>query len=452
MNARRADYAALLERLRAHEHIETAPRPRGPEKLASMRWLLERLGQPQAGLAVVHVAGTNGKGMTSTMIAALLRQAGHATGLYTSPHVVDLRERIVLDGQWISPALLTEVGHPVLDAAESPECPQRCSYFDLLTAMGLLAFQRAGLAWAVLETGLGGRADATNAVPKRLAVLTRIGLDHMAVLGNTLREIAGEKLGIVQPGVPTVIANQPPELMDWMTEQVRGLGSTPWLAASLRIALPQAPGEPLRLRWPDGVSLAMPVDARGVTAVKAECAATALLAAEVALGTLPLPARQAQARAALAVSLPGRLETRRHQRIQGTQAVLEEVVLDGGHNPDALHALADELARWQVRAYTLILGMQADKLVEPVRLPLARLLGHAARVLLLLPHTARSPQPGAFEAFLATVPLPAPPRMEAMPGPREALLAAAETPQRPLVVAGSFWMLGDVLQHLVPKG
>ncbi|MDH4248394.1 MAG: bifunctional folylpolyglutamate synthase/ dihydrofolate synthase, partial [Deltaproteobacteria bacterium] len=218
-------YETFLTRLKVHERIEPAALPRTPEKLLSMRLLLEALGHPERAYRVIHVAGTNGKGLTSAMIAELLRLEGHSVGLYTSPHVLDLRERIQVDGAMVTPGVFSEVGMRVLDLAEPLRAHYTVSYFDLLTAMALEVFRTRQVTWVVLETGLGGRADATNAVDKDCAVLTRIGLDHQAVLGATLREIAWEKLGIARPGVPTILAGQPPELGEWMSAELRRLGS-----------------------------------------------------------------------------------------------------------------------------------------------------------------------------------------------------------------------------------
>ncbi len=471
-------YAALLERLRGYERVEPFPQSRRPDKLAGVRWLLERLEHPEAALRVVHVAGTNGKGMTCAMIAALLQGAGHQVGLYTSPHVVDLRERIMLNGALLDPNAFAFAGHRVLDIADAGRTSVHFSYFDVLTAMGLFAFKQAGCAWAVLETGLGGLSDATNAVDKELAVLTRIGFDHMYVLGNTLREIAEQKLGIVRAGVPTVLGAQEPELEDWMAGRIVARGSAVLRAADFRVELSLPPGEEVRAIWPDGEACAATVPGASLTRVKAVCAATALCAGEALLGPARGAergngARAARVRTVLATELPGRLERRLRQRIRGTQATIARLVLDGGHNAGALAALADELARWGIDGYTLIIGLQADKLVDEVRAPLGRLLRGARRILILAPQTARAPTTEALTEFLRSAqpasgaapaeaqpasgaaPAEAQPArraapIEVQPDPRTALLAAARTPDQTLVATGSFWMLGDLMRLMEP--
>jgi dihydrofolate synthase/folylpolyglutamate synthase len=445
------DYGAFLARLTVYERIEPFPRSRRPDKLAGVRWLMERLGHPESALRVAHVAGTNGKGMTCAMLAGLLQAAGYRTGLYTSPHVMDLRERIVIAGEPISEVALAVAGHQVLDAADSGRTDIYFSYFDVLTAMAVLAFREAGCAWAVLETGLGGLSDATNSFDKAIAVLTRIGYDHMYVLGNTLREIAEQKLGIVRAGIPTVLGAQDPALEEWMAERIRALGSVPLPAATYGIELPSRPGETVRASWPDGTAVTVAVPGVSLTRIKAICAANALCAADALLGPARGAERATRVRTVLATELPGRLERRSEQRIRGSAFVLRRLVLDGGHNAGALDALADQLGWWGVTGYTLIIGLQADKLVAEARAPLARLLGAARRILTLAPQTARAPAPDVLAAFLrSALPPGSGTPIETLPDARSALLAAARMPDDTVVAAGSFWMLGDLMRLLEP--
>lgn len=442
------NYARFLARLKGYERLEPYPKSRGEEKLAGVRSLVAALGHPETAYRIVHVAGTNGKGLTAAMIDALLRRAGLRTGLYTSPHVLDIRERITLDGAPIAPAAFARAGHAVLDLADARRAATHFSYFDLLTAIALLAFRQAGAEWAVLETGLGGLSDATNITPKELAVLTRIGLDHLHVLGDSLPAIATQKLGIVRPGVPTVVAAQAPELTPWLAEQVHARGSTPHPADAFRLEAPDGAG-PVRVTWADGTTLeAAPPEGTAVTLPRLACAANALAAAELLLGPAGGEERAGRVRAALGVSLPGRLELRRNVRLRGHGGPpLATVVLDGGHNPEAMQALADQLARWGLPECTLLLALQADKLVPPLYEPLRALLARSARVLLLQPQTVRAPGLEQLQAYLAPL-LPAGVTPEPCETPRAALERAASMPTQPLVAAGSFWTLGDLMAEL----
>ncbi|MGD9723227.1 MAG: folylpolyglutamate synthase/dihydrofolate synthase family protein [Pirellulales bacterium] len=181
-------------------------------RLDRMRQLLERLGNPQQGLAIVHVAGTKGKGSTAAMIAAVLKAAGRRTGLFSSPHLDRVEERIAIDGAACTADelahLAARVRPIVLEMDELPtDDPQesnRPTYFEVVTAMALVYFAERRVDAAVLEVGLGGRLDSTNVCQPLVSVITSISFDHMLQLGNTLAAIAGEKAGIIKPGVPVV--------------------------------------------------------------------------------------------------------------------------------------------------------------------------------------------------------------------------------------------------------
>jgi dihydrofolate synthase/folylpolyglutamate synthase len=179
-------------------------------ELGRMRALMDYLGNPQETYPIIHVAGTKGKGSTSAMMAAVLTTAGYRTGLYTSPHLQDYTERIQIDGQPIAHSRLVELVEEIKPAvAKIPAL----TTFEITTALGLLHFARQNVNAAVIEVGLGGRLDATNVVIPRVAVITSLSYDHMAVLGNTLTLIAGEKAGIIKPGIPVVSSPQRDEAL-----------------------------------------------------------------------------------------------------------------------------------------------------------------------------------------------------------------------------------------------
>ena len=192
-------------------------------ELGRMRALMDLLGNPQAAYPIIHVAGTKGKGSTSAMMAAVLTTAGYRTGLYTSPHLQDYTERIQIDGQPIAHSGLVELVEEIKPAvAKIPAL----TTFEITTALGLLHFARQNVNAAVIEVGLGGRLDATNVVLPRVAVITALSYDHMAVLGNTLTLIAGEKAGIIKPGIPVVSSPQPEEALA-VLEQVSAERNAP---------------------------------------------------------------------------------------------------------------------------------------------------------------------------------------------------------------------------------
>ncbi len=173
--------------------------------LEPMRELAQKLGNPQKCLRFIHLAGTNGKGSTAAFCESCLRAAGFRVGLYTSPHLVSIRERIQINRTLISEADFAEGISAVRQAIGQME-HQSITFFEIMTALALWFFAREKVDWVVWETGLGGRLDATNIVEPAVCIITNIGLDHQQYLGNTLREIAAEKAGIIKPGIPVITA------------------------------------------------------------------------------------------------------------------------------------------------------------------------------------------------------------------------------------------------------
>jgi dihydrofolate synthase/folylpolyglutamate synthase len=191
--------------------------------LGRMRELAASLGDPQISYPIIHVAGTKGKGSTSALLASAMTAAGYRTGLYTSPHLMDYAERIRIDGQPISHKSLTELVEEIKPVVE--KIPSLTT-FEITTALGFLYFARKKIDAAVIEVGLGGRLDATNIVLPQVSVITPISYDHMAILGNTLASIAGEKAGIIKSGIPVVSSPQKAEAWS-VLEKVAGEKNAP---------------------------------------------------------------------------------------------------------------------------------------------------------------------------------------------------------------------------------
>lgn len=341
----------------------------------SMRFGLERveraldaMGRPDRDLAILHVAGTNGKGSTCAMAATALRAAGHRVGLYTSPHLVRFHERIQVDGLPIPDealaARIDEVRRacPWHDAGEPDE---HLTYFEFATLLGLLHFAREETTAAVVEVGLGGRFDATNAVTPRVTAVSRIGLDHVQLLGNTLDAIAREKAGIFKRGVPAVVARaQPSEALEALRQE-----------AAIRGAPFQVSGPP----WEGPVALRGPHQLEN--AALAATALELLDAAGVRVG------REDIARGIAEAQWPGRLE-----EVGG-------VVLDGAHNPDGAAALAKALAAlYPGRPVELVFGVLTDKDHAGM---LDALGGAVRRVHLVAPDSPRARPPAAYRDLAA---------------------------------------------------
>ena len=213
---------ALLERPNV-ERLRPARIDADTFKLERMKRLLEALDNPQDNLHTAHIAGSIGKGSTVAMMQSMLQSCGWATGTYTSPHLIDIRERISVNGEPITQAAFTETARQVTKAAD--EVAPDASFFEIMTAMAFRHFSEEATDIAIIETGLGGRLDATNLLKPAVTMITRIELDHQHLLGNTVAEIAREKAGIFKPGVPALSVKQTPEVEAVLREVAEDVGA-----------------------------------------------------------------------------------------------------------------------------------------------------------------------------------------------------------------------------------
>lgn len=215
----------------AVDYIETIPKFTVKHPPEHTRELLSRLGNPQEGIKIIHVAGTNGKGSVCAYLNAMLLAGGKKTGLFTSPHLVRINERFQINGEDVSDEQFLDAFLKVEKAAKEYEAEGEChpSYFETLFLMGMLIFKEAGVEYLVMETGLGGRLDATNVVEKPLAcIITSISRDHTEYLGDTLEAIAGEKAGIIKAGVPVIYDASQPGPASVIAAKAKEMGSPAW--------------------------------------------------------------------------------------------------------------------------------------------------------------------------------------------------------------------------------
>lgn len=319
---------------------------------------LRALKNPERAFPAVHIAGTNGKGSTCAMAAACLVQQGYKVGLYTSPHLVRVNERIRVGAEEISDALLGQRILEVLDLyPDALESPAPLTYFEFGTIVALWHFAQEKVDVAVLETGLGGRLDATTAARPVVTAITPISFDHMDYLGHTLSAIAQEKAGIIKPGVPVVISRQKPEALEVIEAVAREKGAPLRVEGrDFRFETEDAAGRTFVYR---GMRTAVPrlyVGLRGPH--QAQNAAVALACLEL-LEDRGLGISQQSAREGLAsAEWPGRLEE---------VASNPTVVLDGAHNPEGAEALARAIdALYPNRKVHLVFGVLGDKDHRPM--------------------------------------------------------------------------------------
>ncbi len=404
--------------------------------LNNVRAVLERLGHPERRFASVHVAGTNGKGSVAAMVESILRAAGHCTGLYTSPHLERINERIAFAGAPIDDADFAAAFNAVADATESllaeAALPNHPSFFETLTAMAFWHFAQAGVELAVLEVGMGGRLDATNVVTPEVAVITSIDFDHERYLGYSIEQIAAEKAGIIKPGVPVVNAAEHP-----LAQSV-----VPARAAELRAPVVDVDtaywAEAARTsdfgRYEflacaaDGFRLRMSPSLRG--AFQLRNALTALAAVrELAKRGWAIPA-EAIATGIATASWPGRLELARRDPL---------VFLDGAHNPAGARQV---LRFWEEhlagRRIHLVYGTVREKAVGEIA---ELLFPPAASVTLTELATPRA----AGAESLTDLARSLNPNVRLERDPAQALARALDSAARDDVVfvTGSLFLVGD---------
>ncbi|CCG41096.1 bifunctional folylpolyglutamate synthase/dihydrofolate synthase [Magnetospirillum molischianum] len=339
--------------------------------LDRVRRLLAVVGDPHDRLPpVVHVAGTNGKGSTIATLRALVEAAGLRVHVYTSPHLVRFAERIRIAGTLPDDSTL----EALLEDVEAANADGSITFFEATTIAALLAFARAPADLCVLETGMGGRLDATNVVAHpALTIITPVALDHQSYLGDTLAAIAGEKAGILKPETPCILAAQADEARTVIEARAAALG-VPLIVEGRDFSAETAPDGSLLFHGRFGrLSLPAPVLPGSF---QRQNAAVALAAAEhLALAARPqiLPAftRDRLAVGLGAVEWPARLQRLHTGRLVERLPPGWEIWLDGGHNPHAAQALAQHLDQWHDRPIGAVMGLLSTKDADGVLRPLS---------------------------------------------------------------------------------
>ncbi|MFW6158731.1 MAG: bifunctional folylpolyglutamate synthase/dihydrofolate synthase [Planctomycetota bacterium] len=412
--------------------------------LARMNKLLDHCGNPHLELDAVHVAGTKGKGSTAAMTASVLGASGRTVGLYTSPHVYDIRERIQVNGEWIPEASVRRLLDglvPYLEVAKHGGDTYAPTFFETFTVIAFLYFLERGVDVAVVEVGLGGRLDATNVLQPRACAITPISFDHTEKLGHTLAEIAGEKAGIVKPGVPMISGVQRPEALAVIRDRCEGADAPLHVVGEDVVIGPRAdatggggPAGAFRVRtWRrelDG--LTVPLLGRH----QCENAATAIGLADL-LHERGTELSDADIRSGLAsVRWPGRIQ------LVGERP---EIIVDGAHNPASIGVLLDTLADLAPKRTVFVVAVNADKDVTRM----LRLLADAADAFVFTrTDNPRAAPPDDLEDRLAEMAPDAPCRAADEPGRALDLARELAGADDRIVVTGSMYLAGDALMIL----
>jgi len=415
--------------------------------LDSMRKFLERLGNPQQGLRYLHLAGTNGKGSVGAALVGMFGRAGYRAGWYTSPHLSCVRERFKINDRFISEEEFARHATQVRDVLGESQI----TYFEFATAIAFLWFAEQKVDFVVLETGMGGRLDATNVIVPEVSVITNVAMDHEAYLGTTLAAIAGEKAGIVKQGVPVVSAAADDEGRTVIEEVCRRqharllLFDRDFKLAANGDGTFDYRGFSSENEKLSGLRFSLAGVHQRVNMVVALAALEAVLGEDIFAEPLSTSVREALG----SISWPGRLELLQLDRFNGFENLVpgrRRILLDGAHNPAGVESLREALrAEFPFRKLLLVWGAMQDKNIAGSLGQVAKL---AERIFIARPKGERS-----ADAEFIRGQLPEAQRGIALcfSDTRSALenALAAASPEDLICVAGSLYLVGEARSLLV---
>ena len=410
--------------------------------LDAMRSFMSRVNNPEQQLKTVHVAGTNGKGSVCVTLLTLLSQAGYRVGLYTSPHLCSVRERFRIGDSFISEEKFAELASRIRKVLGD----EKITYFEFTTALAFLWFAEEDLDLVILETGLGGRLDATNIVRPLVSVITNISMDHEAYLGDTISAVAGEKAGIIKFGVPVVSAAKAGAGLEEIQARCTELAAKPYLYGEAFFTFRTDDGS---WQWRGSNDLTgtayqqLRCSMKGDYQIENASLALAVIALLKESG-FAVPVEQIRQGLA-SVSWPGRLETfcldrssRKRVQCPGTNSSFS-YLLDGAHNPAGVESLVETLnSECTFNRLLLIWGAMVDKDLQKTLPPVAEL---ADTIFLTRPEGERSAEP---ELLLQNVPDDLQARCHLCPTVKEAIAAAEEMAKEDdlILIAGSLYLVG----------
>ena len=408
--------------------------------LRNTELLLERLGNPHSAYQSVQIAGTNGKGSTAVMLDSICRAGGIRTGLYTSPHLISITERIKIDGDEISTdefaALATEVRQAANSLLTENKIEALPTFFEHVTAMALLAFKKAGVQLAILETGLGGRLDATTVARATTVAITPIAMDHEEHLGNTISEIASEKAAIIRPGVNAIIGKQTQEPLQVILNRSAEVGVVP------EIGLPEIEVEEATKDGRYTVSLKTTVD-------EYEHLTIGLRGHhQIENASLAIRIAKSLRQRGWTISKPSIFEGIENATYSGRLELIDgapPVLIDGAHNPAGVRALRHYLDEHVDGPITLVFGAMKDKKLDDLA---QFLFPRATQLIITAPQNPRAAEPEHLRKLAMDHLSPAKIHVAVSAG--AAMRKAQElTPHGGLIcVTGSLYLVGEVKSAL----
>ncbi len=424
MGKRKSTYKATLDEMFALQRFGIKL------GLATIRNILKNLGNPQNQYACIHIAGTNGKGSIASGLSAILQAAGYRTGLYTSPHLIDFNERITVNSRQISNKRVVEAYHKVKKAHRGKRQP---TFFEFTTAMALYEFADQGVDCAIIETGMGGRLDATNMVKPAVSIISNISLEHRMYLGNTIAEIAGEKGGIIKYRVPVVTGARQRDAVS-MLESLAEKKKAPFYRFGKDFRVRRNSGQTFNYYGMDHTWRNLRTNLVGPHQV--DNASLVLAACEALVRKKKFKLSEGHIRKGLSkINWPGRLEF---------VGQAPRILLDGAHNLAAARNLArflrDSLPKTNI---TLVAGILDDKPYKAMLQPLMRL---CKKVIVTRPAIDRALEPDVLYDVAKQVVR----NVRQFPNVEEAVSHAVKTakPDEVICVAGSLYVVGEAKQAL----
>jgi dihydrofolate synthase/folylpolyglutamate synthase len=392
--------------------------------------LLKTLGNPHKGQQYIHIAGTNGKGSVASMLASILKESGLKVGFYSSPHLVRFTERFRINGEEISREEATTLALEIKEAVVSEEPP---TFFEATTAMALVYFARQATDVAIMEVGMGGRLDATNVIDPLAAVITNISLEHQSFLGPRLLDIAGEKAGIIKPGVDVVTGATQPSVLSLLQSKCEENRCRLWrVGKEFRFRIT---GSGLNYYGKDRTLKGLQLGLKG--RFQARNSATAIGVIELLEKKgFKVPTR-AIVEGLIRCSWPGRVQ------VMGTDPL---IIVDGAHNPGAMRTLVDAVrSGFEYERLLLVVGIMADKEIRDILREVVPVSDH---VIYTRPAYYRAAAPEALEALGSDLGPPG----EIVPLLPQAIerARALARPRDLVLISGSLFTVGEALTHFDP--